>query len=101
MIPAAARAAGASAIAVSDVDDDGDQDLALIDSAGAPRLLRNELGNSNLAVNIELKALRTGSGKNNAFGIGARLELRAGEIYQTRVATGRVTHFGLGPAPQG
>ena len=95
VIPAGARAAGASAIAISDVDNDGDQDLALIDSAGAPRLLRNELGNSNLAVDIELKALRTGSGKNNAFGIGARLELRAGEIYQTRVATGRVTHFGL------
>jgi Flp pilus assembly protein TadD len=91
------RAAGASAIAVSDVDDDGDEDLVLIDGAGVPRLLRNDLGNSNLAVNVELKALRSGSGKNNAFGIGARLELRAGEIYQTRVATGRATHFGLGP----
>jgi hypothetical protein len=60
-------------------------------------LLRNELGNTNLAVNVELKALRDGSGKNNTFGIGARLELRAGAIYQTRVATGRATHFGLGP----
>jgi tetratricopeptide (TPR) repeat protein len=97
LIPAPVRAAGASAIAVTDVDDDGDEDLLLIDGAGAPRLLRNDLGNSNLAVNIELKGLRNGSGKNNAFGIGARLELRAGDIYQTRVATGRVTHFGLGP----
>ena len=69
----------------------------LIDGAGAPRILRNDFGNNNLAVNVELKGLRTGSGKNNAFGIGARLELRAGEIYQTRVATGRTTHFGLGP----
>ena len=69
----------------------------LLDAAGAPRLLRNDNGNSNLAVNVELKGLGTGSGKNNAFGIGARLELRAGEIYQTRVATGRTTHFGLGP----
>jgi len=97
LVPDPVRAAGASAIAVSDVDDDGDQDLWLIDGAGAPRLLRNDLGNSNLAVNVELKALRSGSGKNNAFGIGARLELRAGEIFQTRVATGRATHFGLGP----
>jgi hypothetical protein len=97
LIPEPGRSAGASGIAVSDVDDDGDEDLVLIDAAGAPRLLRNDLGNSNLAVKIELKGLRTGSGKNNAFGIGARLELRAGEIYQTRVATGRVTHFGLGP----
>jgi tetratricopeptide (TPR) repeat protein len=97
LIPDPVRTAGASAISVSDVDDDGDEDLLLIDAAGAPRLLRNDFGNSNLAVNVELKALRTGSGKNNALGIGARLELRAGKIYQTRVATGRVTHFGLGP----
>jgi Flp pilus assembly protein TadD len=97
VLPAAARAAGASEVVVSDVDDDGDQDLWVIDGAGAPRLLRNDLGNSNLAMKVELRALGTGSGKNNAFGIGARLEVRAGEIYQTRVATGRVTHFGLGP----
>jgi Tfp pilus assembly protein PilF len=97
LVPAAVRAAGGTALAVSDIDADGDEDLVLIDGAGVPRLLRNDFGNSNLAVNVELKALRTGSGKNNAFGIGARLELRAGGIYQTRVATGRTTHFGLGP----
>ena len=97
LIPAPVRAAGASAIAVSDVDEDGDEDLFLMDGGGAPRLLRNDFGNSNLAVNVQLKALRTGSGKNNVFGIGAMLKLRAGDIYQTRVATGRVTHFGLGP----
>jgi len=96
LIPAPVRAGGASAIAVSDIDGDGDEDLLLMDAAGAPRMLRNDFGNSNLAVNVELKGLRNGSGKNNAFGIGARLELRAGEIYQTRIATGRVTHFGLG-----
>jgi hypothetical protein len=97
LIPDPVRGKGASAIAASDVDDDGDQDLVMIDGAGAPRLLLNDFGNSNLAVKVELKALRNGSGKNNTFGIGSRLELRAGEIYQTRVATGRVTHFGLGP----
>jgi len=96
LIPDPVRSAGASAIAVSDVDGDGDEDLLLIDAAGAPRLLRNDFGNNNLAVNVELKGLRDGSGKNNAFGIGARLELRAGDIYQMRVATGRTTHFGLG-----
>ncbi|HEY8165774.1 MAG TPA: FG-GAP-like repeat-containing protein, partial [Gemmatimonadaceae bacterium] len=97
VIPASVRTGGASAISVSDVDGDGDEDLILIDAAGRPRLLRNELGNNNLAVNVELKALRTGSGKNNALGIGARVELRAGDIYQTRIATARTTHFGLGP----
>ncbi|MGH7603963.1 MAG: FG-GAP-like repeat-containing protein [Gemmatimonadaceae bacterium] len=96
VIPDLVRASGAGVIAVSDVDEDGDEDVFITDTNGAPRLLRNEAGNSNLAVNIELKGLRNGSGKNNAFGIGSRVELRSGEIYQTRVATGRVTHFGLG-----
>ena len=96
VLPAPLRASGASAIALSDVDDDGDEDLATVDAAGAPHLLRNELGNSNLALNVELKALGAGSGKNNALRIGARMELRAGELYQTRVATARRTHFGLG-----
>ncbi|MEO7822729.1 MAG: FG-GAP-like repeat-containing protein, partial [Gemmatimonadaceae bacterium] len=96
-LPQAVRAAGASALSASDVDEDGDEDIIMIDGSGAPRLLRNDFGNRNLSVNVELKGLRTGSGKNNAFGVGARLELRAGKIYQTRVSAGRATHFGLGP----
>src|SRR2546428_292002 len=43
-----------------------------------------------------IAALRTGSGKNNRFGIGSTLELRAGKLYEARVVTGPVTHFGLG-----
>jgi len=97
VLPAQLRPLGATAIAVSDIDDDGDEDLTTIDASGAPHLLRNELGNSNLALNVELKALGAGSGKNNTFGIGSRMEMRAGDLYQTRVATGRRTHFGLGP----
>jgi len=97
LLPASVRSAGGTAIAVSDVDDDGDEDVFLADAAGTTHLLINNGGNSNLAVRVELKALRTGSGKNNDFGIGARVELRAGAIYQTRVVTSRVTHFGLGP----
>ncbi|HEX2717495.1 MAG TPA: CRTAC1 family protein, partial [Gemmatimonadaceae bacterium] len=96
ILPGDARAAGATTIAISDVDRDGDQDLIVADLAGQPRIVRNEMGNANLAIRVELKALRDGSGKNNAFGIGSRLSLRAGNIFQTRVATGRVTHFGLG-----
>jgi Flp pilus assembly protein TadD len=86
-----------TAIAVTDVDQDGDEDLLVADTAGTVHLLRNDGGNSNMALRVQLKGLRTGSGKNNDFGVGARLELRAGELYQTRVATGGVTHFGLGP----
>jgi hypothetical protein len=97
LIPAPLRAEGGTAVAVTDVDQDGDEDLLITTPAGTTHLLRNDGGNHNLALNVELKALRTGSGKNNDFGIGARLELRAGDLFQTRVATGRVTHFGLGP----
>jgi tetratricopeptide (TPR) repeat protein len=87
----------ATALLAADVEDDGDQDLLVAGPGGDVRLLRNMNGNRNLAVKVQLKALRTGSGKNNDFGIGARLELRSGELTQTRVVTGRVTSFGLGP----
>ncbi len=88
---------GGATVAAVDVDGDGDQDLFVGDPSAGLRLLRNEGGNASLSVQVQLVALRTGSGKNNDFGIGARVELRAGEIYQTRVVTSRVTPFGLGP----
>ena len=97
LLPAAVHSAGGAAVAVADIDVDGDEDLLVADADGNVRLLRNDGGNENLALQVELKGLRTGSGKNNDFGIGAKLELRSGEIFQTRVVTGRVTHFGLGP----
>jgi Flp pilus assembly protein TadD len=97
VLPAQLRPLGATSIVVSDIDDDGDEDLTVIDASGTPHLLRNELGNSNLALNVELRALSAGSGKNNTFGIGSRMEMRAGELFQSRVASARRTHFGLGP----
>lgn len=97
LLPSPVRLAGATGLVVSDIDGDGDEDLLVTDTAGKLHLLRNDGGNSNMAVRVTLKGLRTGSGKNNDFGIGARLELRAGEIFQTRVVTERATHFGLGP----
>ena len=85
-----------TSIIVGEIDDDGDQDL-VIGGPNGPRLLRNDGGNARMASRLQLAALRTGSGKNNTFGVGARVELRAGELHQTRVVTDRVTHFGLGP----
>ncbi|PYO94556.1 MAG: hypothetical protein DMD60_14395, partial [Gemmatimonadetes bacterium] len=84
------------AVAVADIDQDGDLDLIMVGWDGRPRLLRNDGGNVNQYADVRLVALRQGSGKNNAFGLGATVELRARELYQLRLATGGVTHFGLG-----
>jgi tetratricopeptide (TPR) repeat protein len=84
-----------AAIAVADIDEDGDLDLYVGDSTGV-HVLRNDGGNANMGMVVQLLGLRTGGGKNNNFGIGAKLELRTGEIYQSRVVTSRLTHFGLG-----
>ena len=78
-----------------DVDNDGDMDVLVGDTRGI-RLLANEGSVSRLGVQVALVGLRTGSGKNNTFGIGAKLDLRSGQTHQTRVVTGRTTHFGLG-----
>lgn len=86
-----------TAITATDFDNDGDEDLIVATNDAGVRLLRNDGGNARMAVRVQLKGLRTGSGKNNDFGIGARLELRTGDMVQTRVVTGGVTHFGLGP----
>ena len=87
---------GGSAVEVADVDGDGDQDVFVADSSGV-RLLRNDGGNARLAMDVQLLAVRSGGGKNNNFGIGSTIEVRTGELFQTRVVTDRVTHFGLGP----
>ncbi|MEP7381493.1 MAG: FG-GAP-like repeat-containing protein [Gemmatimonadota bacterium] len=91
-----ATVAASSVVVPIDIDADGDQDL-LVGTPTGVALLVNEGGSNKLSVQVTLNGLRTGSGKNNDFGIGARLELRAGTILQTRVVTSRVTHFGLGP----
>ncbi len=83
-------------VAASDVDGDGDQDL-LVATAGGVRLLRNDGGNASLSMQVQLLGLRSGSGKNNDFGIGAKVEVRAADLRETRVVTSRVTSFGLGP----
>jgi DNA-binding SARP family transcriptional activator len=83
-------------VAAFDPDGDGDPDLLLLALDGSVRLLRNDGGNANHFLKIELVGLGDGSGKNNRFGIGSLVEARVGDLYQMRVVTDPVTLFGLG-----
>jgi tetratricopeptide (TPR) repeat protein len=96
LLPAALARSGARQVRILDFDDDGDLDLLVVGLDGVVHLLRNDGGNVNQFVNVALVGLRDGSGKNNYFGIGSRVELRAKDLYQMRVVDQPVVHFGLG-----
>lgn len=83
-------------IALLDYNDDGDTDIAVSRLEGGVSLIRNDGGNNNHFVKIKLVGLRAGSAKNNHFGIGAKVEIRAGDLYQTKVVTDPVIMFGIG-----
>jgi len=87
---------GGRMLDVIDYNQDGDLDILMIDEDRKIRLFRNDGGNINKYLNVRLVGLRTGSGKNNHFGLGARVEIRAGDLYQSKVVTSEVTHFGIG-----
>jgi hypothetical protein len=59
-------------------------------------LLRNDGGDANHYLKLQLTGLMVAGSKNNHFGIGATVEVRAGGMYQMRVVTQPVTYFGLG-----
>ena len=85
----------ATALVAADLDGDGDLDLVAAGEGGLDRLT-NEGGNRNHWLDVRLRALTAGNGKNNLQGLGAVVELRAGTAYQFREAAAEVTHFGLG-----
>ena len=87
---------GAARVAAADFGNDGDLDLVLAMMDGSARLLRNDGGDANHYLSVRLVGLSAGSGKNNHFGVGAKLELRAGADHQVRFVTGPTTVFGLG-----
>jgi len=85
-----------SQVNVFDYDNDGDLDILLAGLRNTVHLLRNDGGNANNYLVVRLAGLRTGSSKNNYFGIGAKVEVKAGTLYQMRVMSDPIAHFGLG-----
>ena len=83
-------------IAVFDYNDDGDLDVVIAGLNGGVFLLRNDGGNNNHFIRMKLVGLRAGSAKNNHFGIGVKVEMRSGDLYQTMVVTDPNIHFGIG-----
>lgn len=86
-------------VEAGDLDDDGDLDLAVL-SVGRPLVLRNDGGNANGWLKVQLAAALEGSGKNNFYGIGSTIEVKAGPHYQSLLVDAAVTHVGLGSREQ-
>jgi Tfp pilus assembly protein PilF len=82
------------AIAVADFDGNGDADLVVTQLGGAPVVLRNEGGNQHSWMSIDLKALN-----DNKSGIGTKVELYAGLLYQKWEVAGASGYLGQNAAP--
>ena len=86
----------ASAGAVGDYDNDGDLDLFFINTEGQLRALQNDGGNQNNWIQVRLEGITAGNNKVNTDGIGSKLEVKVGDLYQLQYVTEQVSHFGLG-----
>lgn len=95
LLPPLSGAVGA--IAIADYDTDGDLDILRAGLTSGLQVFRNDGGNVNNFLKVRLAGVRTGSGKNNFFGLGAKVEMKAGALYQMKVMNEAIAHFGLGP----
>ena len=86
----------ATAGAVGDYDNDGDLDLFFIDGKGQLRALQNNGGNRNNYIQVRLEGITSGNNKVNRDGIGSKLEVKVGDLYQLQYVSEQVSHFGLG-----
>ena len=86
----------ATAGAVGDYDNDGDLDLFFINGKGELRALQNDGGNQNNWIQVRLEGITSGDNKVNRDGIGSKLEVKVGDLYQLQYVSEQVSHFGLG-----
>jgi Flp pilus assembly protein TadD len=77
------------AIAVADIASDGNPDLIVTQAGGPPLLLRSEGANQHTWMTIGLKALN-----DNKSGIGTKVELYAGPLYQKWEVAGASGYLG-------
>ena len=82
----------ASAWASADFDNDGRADLAAVASDGSLRLLLNRTGTKNRWLRVALDGV-----KNLRAGLGAEIEVKAGDHYQKQTYDGAPVLFGVGP----
>jgi hypothetical protein len=87
-MPSAARQGLGRALAAGDVDGDGDIDVFVRVGTGTLRFLRNDGGERNRSVRVQL----TGRVSNRS-GVGAKIELRAGSLRQ------QLETYAAAPAP--
>ena len=83
-------------VEIFDIENDGDLDILIVTEDGELKLFKNEGGNLNNYFKVRLAGLRTGSGKNNFFGIGSNIEIKSGMLYQSQYMNSSIAHFGLG-----
>ncbi|HEV2354214.1 MAG TPA: hypothetical protein VGR89_08225, partial [Puia sp.] len=80
---------------IDDFNLDGDEDIFVSGPKGT-HLLRNDGGNINHCIQVQLTGLSYGNSKNNRLGIGAQIELRTGNLYQLKMVTRPLMQFGIG-----
>ncbi|MCA1596204.1 MAG: FG-GAP-like repeat-containing protein, partial [Chloroflexi bacterium] len=88
----------ARVLSVVDLNGDGRLDLVGVSPAGAPVRLINHGATAYGWQNIKPRALLVGAQRNNSFGVGGSIEVRAGLLVQMEPICGPVVHFGLGDA---
>ncbi|HVU23137.1 MAG TPA: FG-GAP-like repeat-containing protein [Opitutus sp.] len=93
------RAPSLFVTSIADIDGDGLLDLVGLTATGAA--VANTHGTKRYHwQSIQARARATADGRINSFGLGGRVEIRAGPLLAMAPITAPSTHFGLGENPQ-